>query len=309
MGARGGGKTVRGALMQSAGLVPRVFEGEQELGRALAARIVDGVSEAGRQEGDYLLGCPGGRSPLSTYRALPEVAAERSVDLSPLVVVMMDDYVIPTRRGYLHVPIGAHYSCRRFAIEEIGKSLAHLPGAPKEDRIWMPDPADPGAYDRRIAEAGGIDLFLLASGASDGHIGFNPVGSPRGSTTRIVELSTPTRTDNLRTFPEFESVYDVPTHGVTVGIRTIAELSRSAVMVCLGAGKRIAAERISSADRYDPSWPATIVSEIPEAQLWIDLRADWREPTGSGECSAHLREDHQPELDSLLNNSLHTTIA
>lgn len=259
--------------MDSAPLAPRVFEGEQELGRALALRIVDGVGEAGQEGRNYLLGCPGGRSPLSTYRALPEVAAEQSVDLSPLVVVMMDDYLIPTRRGYAHVPIEAHYSCRRFAIEEIGHPLAHLPGAPKEDRIWMPGPADPPAYDARITEAGGIDLFLLASGASDGHIGFNPTGSPRDSITRIVELSTPTRTDNLRTFPEFESVEDVPTHGVTVGIRTIAELSRSAVMVCLGAEKRPAAERISSADRYDPSWPATIISEIPDAEIWVDCAA------------------------------------
>lgn len=259
--------------MQPAHLAPRVFEGEQELGRALASRIVDGVGKAGQEERNYLLGCPGGRSPLSTYRALPEVAAQRLVDLSPLVVVMMDDYVIPTRRGYVHVPIDAHYSCRRFAIEEVVKPLAHLPGAPGRGRIWMPDPADPGTYDRLIADAGGIDLFLLASGASDGHIGFNPAGSPRDSITRIVELSTPTRTDNLRTFPEFESVDDVPTHGVTVGIRTIAELSKSAVMVCLGAEKRPAVGRVSSANRYDPSWPATIVAEIPDAEIWVDCAA------------------------------------
>lgn len=259
--------------MQPAPLGPRVFEREQQLGRALATRIVDGVREAGQEGRNFLLGCPGGRSPLSAYRALPEVAAERSVDLSPLVVVMMDDYVIPTGRGYVHVPIDAHYSCRRFAIEEIGKPLAHLPGAPEEGRIWMPDPDDPPGYDARIAQAGGVDLFLLASGASDGHIGFNPAGSPRDSITRIVELATSTRTDNLRTFPEFESVDDVPTHGVTVGIRTIAELSRSAVIVCLGAEKRLAAERISSADRYDPSWPATILAEIPDAEIWVDCAA------------------------------------
>jgi len=254
------------------------------LGLALAQRIVDGVRQAGRQGRRYLLGCPGGRSPLSTYRALPEVAAQQSVDLSPLVVVMMDDYVILSRNGYVHVPIDAHYSCRRFAIQEIGKPLAHLRGAPGTDRIWMPDPSDPPAYDRRISEAGGIDLFLLASGASDGHVGFNPSGSPMDSTTRIVELSTPTRTDNLRTFPEFDSVDDVPTHGVTVGIGTIAGLSRSAVMVCLGAEKRPAAARISSARTYDPTWPATIVTEVPDAQLWIDLCADSEEqPARDGE--------------------------
>ena len=270
--------------MSPSPLTPRIFEDENALGRALAQKICDGLPEAAEEGRQYLLGCPGGRSPLSTYRALPEVAAQQSVDLSPLVVVMMDDYVIPSRDGYVHVPIDAHYSCRRFATEEIGKPLAHLPGAPMRDRIWMPDPSDPPAYDRRIAEAGGIDLFLLASGASDGHIGFNPSGSPRDSTTRIVELSTPTRTDNLRTFPAFDSVDQVPTHGVTVGIGTIAELSRTAVMVCLGEEKRLAVERISSARSYDPSWPATIVTEVPAAQLWIDLCADSEEqPARDGE--------------------------
>ncbi|MDE0121351.1 MAG: 6-phosphogluconolactonase [bacterium] len=265
-------------------ITPRIFEDEDALGLALAQRIVDGVRRAGHQGRKYLLGCPGGRSPLSTYRALPAVAAQQSVDLSPLVVVMMDDYVILSSNGYVHVPINAHYSCRRFATEEIGKPLAHLPGAPNRDRIWMPDPSDPPAYDRRIADAGGIDLFLLASGASDGHIGFNPSGSPRDSATRIVELSTPTRTDNLRTFPDFDSLDEVPNHGVTVGISTIAELSRTAVMVCLGAEKRRAAERIASARSYDPSWPATIATEIPDAQLWIDLCADSEEqPARDGE--------------------------
>ncbi len=260
--------------MSPLALSPRIFEDENALGRALAQKICDGLREATEEGRKYLLGCPGGRSLLSTYGALAGVAAQQQVDLSPLVVVMMDDYVIPIRGGYVHVPIDAHYSCRRFATEEIGKPLSHLPGAPRRDRIWMPDPNDPPAYDRRIADAGGIDLFLLASGASDGHVGFNPSGSPRDSATRIVELSTPTRTDNLRTFPAFDSVDDVPTHGVTVGIGTIAGLSRSAVMVCLGAEKRAAAGRISSARSYDPSWPATIVTEVPDAQLWIDSCAD-----------------------------------
>lgn len=276
MGAGGARGTVGRVLIPPSPPSPRVFEDESALGRALAQKICDGIREAAKEGREFLLGCPGGRSLISTYRSLPEVAARHSVDLSPLVVVMMDDYVVPSRAGYVHVPVDAHYSCRRFATDEIGKPLAHLPGAPRRDRIWMPDPADPPAYDRRIAEAGGIDLFLLASGASDGHIGFNPSGSPRDSTTRIVELATPTRTDNLRTFPEFDSVDDVPTHGVTVGISTIAELSKSAVMVCLGAEKRPAAERIGSARSYDPSWPATIVAEIPDALLWIDPFADWR---------------------------------
>ena len=204
---------------------------------------------------------------------LSDVASDQSVDLSPLVIVMMDDYVAQQDNRFIHVPADVHYSCRGFATRRIAAPLGGLAGAPGPDRIWMPDPADPSAYDRRIAEAGGIDLFLLASGASDGHIAFNPQGSSRRSITRIVSLAKETRTDNLATFPKFQSLDEVPTHGVTVGIGTIADLSRSAVMVCLGAAKRTTTQRITAARSYDPSWPATIITEMPSAELWIDQAA------------------------------------
>lgn len=257
-------------------LSPRIFDDGAALGAALARRIVEGVSAAAATARPYLLGCPGGRSLLSTYRRLRKTVVEQSVDLSPLVIVMMDDYVINMDSGFAHVPIDAHYSCRRFAVEEIARPLSDLAGAPDRRRIWMPDPANPSAFDRRIADAGGIDLFLLASGVSDGHIAFNPPGSPRDSITRIVELSIETRIDNMATFPAFESLEQVPTQGVTVGVGTIADQSRSAVMVCVGRSKQQTTRRIASASGYDPSWPATIVTAIPDAELWIDLSADWR---------------------------------
>lgn len=254
-------------------VAPRIFPNDTTLGAALAKRILAGISKAAQEGRPYLLGCPGGRSLVSTYRMLTELTARQTVDLSPLVIVMMDDYVTRHDAGFAHVPGDAHYSCRRFAAEDIAGPLAQARGAPSEDRIWMPDPADPSAYDRRISEAGGIDLFLLASGASDGHIAFNPPGSPRESNTRIVELSTETRLDNMVTFPRFAELDQVPTHGVTVGISTIADHSRSAVMVCLGPEKRQTVERITTARSYDPSWPATILVEINRAALWIDPSA------------------------------------
>ncbi len=260
-------------LNPAVSIATRIFDNDKALGAALAERIIDGVGMASRAGRPYLLGCPGGRSLLSTYQALGRLTAERAVDLFPLVLVMMDDYVLAGRRGFVHVPFDAHYSCRRFAFHEIAAALDRAVNAPDRDRIWLPDPTEPHRYDRLITQSGGIDMFLLASGASDGHIAFNPPGSPRDSITRIVELSERTRLDNMFTFPDFKSLQEVPTHGVTVGISTIAELSRSAVMVCLGSRKRHTTRRISTAHEYDPSWPATIVTEIPDAELWVDQSA------------------------------------
>jgi glucosamine-6-phosphate deaminase len=142
----------------------------------------------------------------------------------------------------------------------------------KESSIWFPDPRDPEAYDARVADAGGIDYFILASGASDGHVAFNQPGSPRESRTRIIPLSEGTRRDNLTTFPVFGTLDAVPHHGVSVGIATIAE-SREAVMVVLGAGKRETFRRMTRADRYDANWPATVIHECTVRQIVSDADA------------------------------------
>lgn len=57
------------------------------------------------------------------------------------------------------------------------------------DHVWFPDPAQPAAYDEDIRTAGGIDLFLIATGASDGHVAFNPPGdaSTRGEDIIAIE--------------------------------------------------------------------------------------------------------------------------
>ena len=162
-------------------------------------------------------------------------------------------------------------------------SAAAAPGRRiASEHLWVPDPARPAEHERRLAEAGGVDLFILASGASDGHVAFNPRGTAATSTTRVVELATSTRQDNLATFPHLRTLDRVPTHGVTVGIDTISRHSRSAVMIVHGADKAEAAARLAAADRYDPDWPATVLSECERAELFLDqaaVRAGDTEPT------------------------------
>jgi glucosamine-6-phosphate deaminase len=221
-----------------------VFADEEELGAVLAREIV--------KIAPSLLGCPGGRSLVSTYRAL----ASSGTDLSGMTIVMMDEYVpVP--------PPTAHYSCRGFAVREIAGPL----GIP-EERVWLPEPDDPAAYDQRIQAAGGIDLFLLASGASDGHVAFLPPGSPLDAKTMVVRLAESTRRDNVATFPEFASADEVPERGVSVGLGTIAA-ARRLRLVLHGPDKRGATERLLALDRFDSAWPASVVHEHPDAQILV----------------------------------------
>ena len=235
----------------------RVFADDRELGETLAEEILDAY--AGAADRRFLLGCPGGRSLRSTYRAL----AARRPRLDRLVVVMMDDYVVDGAAA----PVEAHYSCRRFALHELVGPLAL-----REEQVWLPDPADPAAYDERIAAAGGIDLFLLASGASDGHVAFVPPGSPREGRTAVLELAESTRRDNVATFREFSSVAEVPRHGVSVGLGTIGD-ARRVRLVLHGLQKRRAATTLLAYDRFDASWPASIVHDCADGEIWLDRAA------------------------------------
>ena len=143
----------------------------------------------------------------------------------------------------------------------------------RPENIWLPDPADPSAYDRRIEDAGGIDVFILASGAGDGHVAFNPPGSPPDAPTRVVRLPEQTRRDNLVTFPDFDGLDSVPRYGLTIGTGTIARQSKDVGMLLWGADKRPAFERIAGADAYDPDWPATVAVACRNSVIYADKQA------------------------------------
>lgn len=262
-----------------------------DIGDLLADGIVASLAKAGLAGRDYLLGCPSGRSPTPIYDAMARMAAASNADLSRLILVMMDEYLGGGADGLGFCPEDAHYSCRRFAEVEIRQRLnagvepAHQ--IPKE-HVWFPDIASPESYDGRIEAAGQVDLFILASGASDGHVAFCPPGSPADGSSCIVRLAKETRRDNLSTFPEFNSLDDVPHHGLTVGLGTIAKYSKAVAMVIHGAHKQYAAKRLSESTSFDPQWPATIVHLCRNAAVFFDAQA-------AG--TANLGGAAQPELD------------
>lgn len=253
----------------------RVLPSPAAIGEEVAQRVLLAIARARQSGRRFLLGCPTGRTPRPIYDAMGRLVAASKQDLSHVVLVMMDEYLVPGPDSLVYAPAAEPWACHHFVQVEIADRLNGGLSAERrlrDESVWFPDPRDPSAYDGAIAEAGGIDLFLLASGASDGHVAFNPPGSPRDSRTRIVPLSESTRRDNLETFPAFGTLAAVPRHGITVGIATIAA-AREAVMIVWGGGKRLTLSRMLGAERYEPEWPATVIHECGRPEIIADAEA------------------------------------
>lgn len=80
--------------------------------------------------------------------------------------------------------------------------------------------AECAQYERKITEAGGIDLFIGGIGP-DGHIAFNEPGSSLVSRTRVKSLAHDTIEANARFFNN--DISKVPKEALTVGVGTVMD--------------------------------------------------------------------------------------
>jgi len=262
------------STIATAGTPVTVYDDADALGEALALDILAGL--AASPPGQlFLLGCPGGRSLRSTYQALARLVPP-DADLGDLVIVMMDEYVVGEAGAGRAIDPAMAWSCQGFAqreiVDPINAAVTQGQGILPE-HLWGPDPTNPEAYDRLIADAGGVKLFLVASGAGDGHVAFMAPPADLGGGSSVIDLAEQTRRDNMGTFPEFESLDEVPRRGVSVGLGTIAGLSRAVAMVMVGEAKMTSASRVLAATDFDPAWPATFIHRCPNPRILLDRAA------------------------------------
>jgi glucosamine-6-phosphate deaminase len=247
-----------------------VFPSAERLGDALAGEIAARLAGSGR----LVLGCPAGRTPTHTLRALVRTLPA-DADLSRLTIVMMDEYLQHNGSGLALVDPQLDHSCRGYLQRELVEPLNQ--GRPiarqlASGNLLVPDPADPHDFDDRVA-ALGVDLFILASGASDGHVGFQGPGASADAGTGIVALAESTRRDNLGTFPHLREMDDVPRYGISIGLGTIVRHSDSAVLVMTGEHKALSAGRVTGTDEFESDWPATVIHRCRQPRIWLDPAA------------------------------------
>jgi glucosamine-6-phosphate deaminase len=192
---------------------------------AVARLSADAVESVLRGRPSPVLGLATGSSPLGTYAELRRRHREEGLSFARATAFLLDEYVglaaeHPQRyRAVIDAELAAHVDLRATAV--------HAPDTLADDV-----PAACAAYERAIAEAGGIDIQLLGIG-SDGHLGFNEPGSSLASRTRIKTLTEQTRSDNARFFAD---PAEIPRHVLTQGLGTIHD-ARHLVLVALGERK------------------------------------------------------------------------
>jgi len=208
---------------------------------------------------DSVLGLATGSTPLGVYSLLAEYHA-RGTDFSRLTTFNLDEYVglAPDH------PQSYHWYMRENFFSKVNI---------KPDRIFIPNgmaedlEAECLRYDELIKQAGGIDLQLLGIG-SNGHIGFNEPGTEFGTTTHIVDLAESTIRDNARFF---ESIDQVPTRALSMGIKSIMQ-AKEVILMASGGSK---ADAVCAAVKgpVTTAVPASVLQLHPCVTFVVDQAA------------------------------------
>jgi glucosamine-6-phosphate deaminase len=221
----------------------------------------DAIEELLQRRPDAVLGVATGSSPLIIYEELGRRVAQGSLSMAKARAFMLDEYV----------GLSADQPQRyRNVIQEEFVDKVDIDPA----QVFGPDGlADDlagacEAYERAIADAGGVDLQILGIG-TDGHIAFNEPGSSLASRTRIKTLTSQTRRDNARFFDG--NVEAVPQHCLTQGIGTVLQ-ARHLVLVASGRGKAEAVHQLVEGP-VSAMWPATALQLHPHVTVFLDTAA------------------------------------
>lgn len=227
----------------------------QKLAAAAARRYVKAL----REKPDSVFGFATGSTPLGLYAELARLNKAGELTFRNARTFNLDEYAGLD---------GTHDQSYRYFMNK--NLFYNIDIDIKNTRVPCGiDASDEKAalYDKEIEAAGGIDIQLLGIG-NNGHIGFNEPGTPFGSVTHVVRLTDSTRQANKRFF---NSIDEVPTHAVSMGIKTVMH-ARSLIFFALGEGKA-AIVRSALLGEITPQVPASVIQLHPDVEVYLDAGA------------------------------------
>lgn len=206
----------------------------------------------------FVLGLPTGSTPLGMYAELIKLNKAGKVSFANVITFNMDEYVgLPEEHPESYHPFMwnnffSHIDIKRENVNILNGNAADLQ-------------AECDDYERRIAEAGGIDLFIGGVG-EDGHLAFNEPFSSLDSRTRVKTLTEDTIIVNSRFFGG--DVTKVPKLALTVGVGTVC--SANEVMVLALGHKKARAVQQCVEGALSHAWTITALQTHPKGVLVCD---------------------------------------
>ncbi|HZZ72272.1 MAG TPA: glucosamine-6-phosphate deaminase [Pirellulales bacterium] len=251
-----------GNLTKREKIPTRVCSRPSEVNAWVAGQIAELIRQRNAAGHPCVLGLATGSTPVGVYDELVRLHQAGQVSFAQVITFNLDEYF----------PMQPHelQSYRRFMKEhlfdriDIKPENVHIP-----DGTIAPEQVTEhcAAYERAIAEAGGIDLQILGIGRT-GHIGFNEPGSGQESLTRLITLDRVTRLDAAS---DFFGEEHVPRRAITMGVGTILH-ARRLVLIAFGEHKAPVIARAIEGE-ITPAVAASFLQEHPAAEVVLDQAA------------------------------------
>ena len=239
-----------------------IFHDALDASLVVAADIANLIHARNQIGQNTVLGLATGSTPVRVYRELVRLHKEDGLSFKRVITFNLDEYY-PMQPEELQ-------SYVRFMNEylfdhiDIPPENVHIPdGTLKRENVQ-----DYCAeFERKIEEAGGLDVQLLGIGRT-GHVGFNEPGSLKKTRTRLVTLDELTRADAAAAFFGEEQV---PRRAITMGVGTILK-SKKIYLMAWGEAKADIIKRTVEGEITDQI-PATFLQEHENTLFVLDEAA------------------------------------
>jgi len=254
-------------LARGEGVELRVVADAQVLAQQMASDMAGVIRAAAASDRGATIIVPVG--PVDQFPVLAELINRERLDLRDTVLINMDEYLTNDNEW---LPVDHPLSFRGFMDRKFYDLLDPDVAPPPGNRVF-PDPRDPEAIGRLIADRGGVDACFGGIGIN-GHVAFNEPPEPGEKMatsdfadlpTRVLSLSRETRTINANTVGGSLDV--VPWRCVTVGMREILG-AESLRFYCNRPWQRGVIRRVLHGP-IDASCPASLLRTHPDARLTI----------------------------------------
>ncbi|MET0571272.1 MAG: glucosamine-6-phosphate deaminase [Pedobacter agri] len=233
-----------------------VFATQAEASVHIAKRIATLIRKKENDGLKTVLGLATGASPILIYKELVRQHKEEGLSFKNVITFNLDEYYpmnpdsLQSYVKFMDVNLFNH-------IDILRENINVPDGTLSEDEIQ----AYCIAYEKKIAENGGLDFQLLGIGRT-GHIGFNEPGSAPNSGTRLVTLNDLTKRDASK---DFGSKQNVPTKAITMGVGTIFN-AKEIVLVAWNEKK---------ADILKAAVEGEISSDVPATYLQLSNNVEF----------------------------------